>query len=246
MAHETVSIPTGEGDCPVHVFAPGGGDGPWPGAIVYMDAFAVRPTLIDMAQRLADAGYLVLLPDLYYRKGGSPSWNPAELMKGGNFREVIGPYYLSTGPQKAAADTGAYLDYLDGRPDTTGKAGVVGYCMGGAMALVAAGAWPDRIQAAASFHGGGLATDADNSPHLTAVRARAKVLVAGADQDNGYPPEMNERLDRALTEAGIDHRAEIWPGALHGWTMADLPVYNAPAAERHFEALVALFGGALK
>lgn len=246
MAHETVTIPTGDGDCPVNVFIPRAGTGPWPGAIVYMDAFAIRPALIEMAQRLADAGYVVLLPDLFYRKGGSPGWNPAELMAGGNFREVIGPYYMSTSPQKAAADTGAYLDYLDGRPDTTGKVGVVGYCMGGGMALVAAGTWPERIQAAASFHGGGLATDAETSPHLTAVKAKAKVLVVGADEDKGYTPEMNDRLDRALTEAGIEHRAEIWPGALHGWTMADLPVYNAPAAERHFEALIALFDRALK
>ena len=246
MAHEQVTIATQEGECPAQVFTPASGTGTWPGAIVYMDAFAIRPTLTAMAQRLADAGYVVLLPDLYYRVGGSPVWNPGELIAGGKFREVIGPFYMSTSTQKAAADTEGFLTYLDGRPDTTGKVGTVGYCMGGAMALVAAGTYPDRIGAAASFHGGGLATDADTSPHLTAVKAKAKVLVAGADQDNGYPPEINQRLDHALTEAGVDHRCEIWPGALHGWTMADLPVYNAPAAERHFAELLALFDRALK
>jgi carboxymethylenebutenolidase len=246
MPQEQVTVQASEGECPVHVFTPASGAGPWPGAIIYMDAFAIRPTLTAMAQRLADAGYVVLLPDLYYRVGGSPTWDPGALMAAGNFREVIGPYYMSTSPQKAAADTQALLAYLDTRADVTGKVGVVGYCMGGAMALVVAGTYSDRIGAAASFHGGNLANDTDASPHLTAVKAKAKLLVAGADQDAHYPPAMEAELDKALTEAGVDHRCEIWPGALHGWTMADLPVYNAAAAERHFDALIALFDEALK
>jgi carboxymethylenebutenolidase len=117
--------------------------------------------------------------------------------------------------------------------------------MGGGISLTVAGTYPDRIAAAASFHGGNLATDSDLSPHLLAPKMKARVLVAGADQDHGYPPEMAERLDEALTEAGVDHVCEIYPGALHGWTMTDFPIYNEAAAERHWAELFALFEGTL-
>jgi carboxymethylenebutenolidase len=117
--------------------------------------------------------------------------------------------------------------------------------MGGAISLTAAGTYPDRIGAAASFHGGNLATDSELSPHLLASRITARVYVAGADQDNSYPPEMAARLEQALGEAGVDHRCEIYLGALHGWTMTDFPVYNESAAERHWDELLTLFAEAL-
>jgi carboxymethylenebutenolidase len=117
--------------------------------------------------------------------------------------------------------------------------------MGGAISLTVAGTHPDRIAAAASFHGGNLATDSDLSPHRLAPRMKGRIYVAGADQDASYPPEMAERLETALGDAGVDHRCEIYPGALHGWTMADFPVYNEEAAERHWRELLALFKGTL-
>ena len=103
----------------------------------------------------------------------------------------------------------------------------------------------DRIAAAASFHGGNLATDSDLSPHRLASRIAARVYVAGADHDDSYPPEMAARLDQALSDAGVDHRCEIYPDALHGWTMSDFPVYNEAAAERHWDELVTLFADTL-
>ena len=129
--------------------------------------------------------------------------------------------------------------------DAGTKVGTTGYCMGGARSLTAAGTYPARIAAAASFHGGNLATDSDLSPHLLAASIAARVYVAGADQDNSYPPEMAARLDQALSDAGVDHRCEVYPDALHGWTMADFPVYNEAAAERHWDELVALFADTL-
>lgn len=243
---EQVSIRTGEGDCPAHVFTPEG-SGPWPAVIFYMDAIGIRPTLFAMAQRLADGGYLVLLPDLYYRAGPYEAMDAKAVFATGNPLGVIGHLYETTDFRLAARDTAAFLDYLAGRDDVAGsKVGVTGYCMGGGIALTVAGTYPDRIAAAASYHGGHLANDAEISPHLLAPRMKARIYVAGADQDGSYPPEMAERLEKALDEAGADHVCEIYPGALHGWTMADFPVYDEAAAERHWRTLFGLFEGTLR
>jgi len=244
--HETVQIQTEDGTCPAHVFTPATGTGPWPGAIVYMDALAIRPTLLAMAQRLADAGYLVLLPDLFYRYGPYAPIDAQAIFANGGFAEIIGPMMATTGKGPAARDTAAFLAWFDGRADFGGgKLGVVGYCMGGGMALTVAGTHPERIGAAASFHGGGLATDAPDSPHLLAPRISARVYVAGADHDTGYPPEQQDRLDAALAAAGVDHRCEIYPDARHGWTMTDFPIYDEAAAERHWRELIGLFNAGL-
>jgi len=246
MSHETTSIRTRDGDCPLHVFTPAG-KGPWPAAIFYMDGLGIRPTLFAMAQRLADAGYVVLLPDLFYRAGPYAPLVPKQVFASGDVMGAIGHLFRTTDNRKAAEDTAAFLSFLDKRKDVKGrKVGTTGYCMGGGMSLSAAGTYPDRVVAAASFHGGGLATDSEISPHLLAPKMKARVYVAGADKDAFYPPEMHERLKQALSDAGVDHRAEIYPGALHGWTMADFPVYDEAAAERHWNELLALFSAKLK
>ena len=118
--------------------------------------------------------------------------------------------------------------------------------MGGGMALTAAGTYPDRIAAAASFHGGNLATDDPFSPHLLASSMAGRIYVAGAEEDQSYPPQMAERLERALTSAGIDHRCETYPAARHGWTMTDFPVYDAAAADRHWRMLSILLRDVLR
>ena len=246
MTHETISIKTDDGDCPAHVFRPAEGAGPWPAVIFFMDGLGIRPTLFAMCQRIADDGYVVLLPDTYYRAGAYAPFDPASVFASGDVFAHIGPYFMTTNPLKAAADTKQYLAYLDTRSDVAGtKVGTTGYCMGGGMALAAAGTWPERIAAAASFHGGNLASDDPASPHLLADHIKARVYVAGADADEFYPPEMHERLKAAFDAAGVDYVAEIYPGALHGWTMADFPIYDQPAAERHFDELHKLFGATL-
>lgn len=245
MPHEQLSIRTHDGNCPAHIFTPEG-EGPWPAVIFYMDGLGIRPTLFNMGQRLADGGYVVLLPDLFYRAGSYAPMQPKKVFASGDVMAAIGHLFHSTDNARAAQDTEAFLAYLDTRTDVAGtKAGTTGYCMGGAISLTAAGTYPDRIAAAASFHGGNLATDSELSPHRLAPAIKARVYVAGADQDGAYPPEMAERLEKALSDAGVDHLCEIYPGALHGWTMADFPVYDEAAAERHWRALFDLLAATL-
>jgi carboxymethylenebutenolidase len=241
MAYQEVSIRTADGDCPTHVLTPEG-DGPWPAVIVYMDAGGIRPAILDIGRRLAENGYLALVPDLFYRAGRYDLPAPKEMIASGDFMKLIGPLMATTGPDKAAADTSQYLDYLDSRGDVKGKVGTVGFCMGGGMAIAVAGTYPDRIGAAVSFHGGRLATDEPNSPHLLAPKIKAEVYVAGADEDGSYPPEMHERLKKAFDEADVNYRAEIYEGAHHGWMKPDFPVYDEAAAERGWRELLAVFG----
>ncbi len=239
MPNEQVTIATREGDCPSHVMIPVG-DGPWPAVIFYMDAGGIRPAVLDMAQRLADAGYVVLLPDLFYRYGPYGPFVPKEVFAG-DFRAILGPLMATTGNDKAAEDTQALLSYLDTRNDVAGrKVGAVGFCMGGGMALAAAGTYPDRFAAVASFHGGNLATDAPTSPHLFAPELKAEVYVAAAENDDSYTHEMAERLEKALTQAGVRYGTETYPAA-HGWMMPDFPVYDRAAAERGWVEMLALF-----
>ena len=245
MSYEQVSIRTQDGECPAYVFTPSGSDRS-PAVIFYMDGLGIRPTTLEMGQRLASHGYVVLVPDLFYRAGRYDPLDPKEVFASGDVRAAIGHLISSTDNRRAGQDTEAFLAYLDSRDDVAGaKVGTTGYCMGGAISLTAAGTYPDRVAAAASFHGGNLATDDELSPHRLAPAITGRVYVAGADQDSSYPPEMAARLDRALSDAGVDHRCEIYPEALHGWTMADFPVYNHAAAERHWDELVALFAGTL-
>jgi carboxymethylenebutenolidase len=246
MSYEQVSIRTHDGECPAFVFTPLG-DITHPAVIFYMDGLGIRPTIFEMGQRLAEYGYVVLVPDLYYRAGPYEPLEPKKVFASGDVRGTIGHLFASTDNRRAGEDTEAFLAYLDSREDVAGtKVGTTGYCMGGAMSLTAAGTYPERIAASASFHGGNLATDSDLSPHHLASRIAARVYVAGADHDDSYPPEMAARLEHALSDAGVDHRCEIYPEALHGWTMTDFPVYDEAAAERHWGELVALFDDTLK
>ncbi len=163
-----------------------------------MDGPGIRPQLFEMGERLASAGYIVLLPDLFYRAGPYAPVNPAEMFADPEKRAAHGKFFTSTSNAKAATDTRAFLDYLDTRSDVAGKrVGVTGYCMGGGMVLTAAATYPDRIAAAASFHGGRLATDSENSPHRLAPTIKARVLVIGADQDGGFPPEQADAVARS-------------------------------------------------
>ena len=245
MPHEHLTIWTGDGECPSDLFTPATGDGPWPAVIIYMDAAGIRPALIDMGQRLADAGYLVMVPDLFYRYGPYGPFVPKDVFAG-DFRAVLGPLMATTDNLKAARDTGALLDYLGTRGDVAGaRLGAVGFCMGGGMAIAAAGTWPDRFAAVASFHGGRLATDDETSPHLFAPKLKAELYVAAAANDASYPPEMAERFESALDGAGVRYRAETYPAA-HGWMKPDFPVYDHDQAERGWKEMLALFARNLR
>jgi carboxymethylenebutenolidase len=247
MSRADVAIKTRDGACRAAVFRPASGGAPWPPVIFYMDGVAIRPTLYDMGQRLADLGYLVLLPDMFYRVGVYEPFDGKTIFSDTVQRDRLMSIVRSaTNKQLATEDTGSFLAYLDSLPDVKGKrVGATGYCMGGGFVLTVAAAYPDRFAAAASFHGGNLATDEPDSPHRNFDKIKARVLVIGADQDQHYLPEQEARVKAALDAAHVQYRAEIWPGALHGWTMPDLPVYNREAGERHFDELRKLFGAVL-
>jgi carboxymethylenebutenolidase len=247
VARQDVSISTGDGECRTSVFTPGDGAGSWPAAIFFMDGLGIRPVLFEMAQRLADAGYVVLLPDLFYRVGPYEPLDVKEVFASGDVRAALAPFLGSTDNRRAAEDAGAFLAYLESRDDVAGAGvGTTGYCMGGAISLTVAATYPDRILAAASFHGGSLATDSELSPHLLVDRIKGRVYVGAADNDATYPPPMAARLIEALMGAGVDHRHDLYVGAAHGWTMSDAPVYDADAAERHWTELLGLFAKSLQ
>ena len=245
---QEVSVPTPEGDMRAFVFTPDGGKGSWPATIIFMDAPAIRPALFDMGERLAEAGYYVLLPDLFWRAGPYPPLDIAKARAGDP--EMAGLFMKlreSTDAEKQMADTKACLDFLDQQPEADARrVGVTGYCMGGGIALRAAGTFPDRIAAAASFHGGNMATDVSNSPHLLAPKIQARMLVAGADEDRSFDEAQRDRLDAALRSAGVEAEVSIWPGCKHGWVPTDMPVHNPDGAERHWRELIALFDATLK
>jgi carboxymethylenebutenolidase len=245
MSEERVIIQEKEGPCRAFVLTPTG-SGRWPAVIFYMDAFGIRPGMIQMATHLAGKGYVVLLPDLYYRFGDYAPLTPSEVLKG-DFRATIGPMMASTDNHKAGDDTAAFIAYLDTRPDVAGKKiGTVGFCMGGGMALTAAAYYPDRIAAAVSFHGGNLATDQPTSPHLLLPKIKAELYIAIADNDQSYPPAMAQRFEAALKDAGVKHKSEFYPGKAHGWMKPDLPVYDAQAAEQGWSELLALYARTLE
>ena len=244
---QQVAIPTPDGEARAYSFRPEGA-GPWPAVIFYMDAPAIRPALFQMCERLASHGYFVLLPDMFWRIGPyEPIDLKAAMASDEARRAVFGKFMSSTDPVRSTSDSGAFLGWLAKQPQVKGTAvGCTGYCMGAALALRAAGAYPDRVVAAAGFHGGNLATDDPNSPHLLAPRIKAKVYVGGADEDAGFPPAQADRLREALTAAGVDNRVEIYAGARHGYAPPDMPVYNEAAAERHWRELLALLDETLK
>lgn len=156
--------------------------------------------------------------------------------------EQIVPMLQAVTPEAAMRDAEACLRWLAGSPLTTdGPVGITGYCMGAGLALRTAGTYPDRVAAAAGFHGADLASTAPDSPHLLAGHITAELYFGHADQDHALPPEQIDRLEEALTDAGVRHRCEVYTGARHGFTQADTSAYDADAAERHWEALLDLF-----
>ena len=220
-----VEIQTSDGVAEAYLAEPEG-DGPFPAVLLYMDAYGLRPQIERMADRIASEGYAVLAPNVFYRDH--------EAALGTSDFGVLREYMKALTPDAVERDARAYLDYLG--PDR--PVGVTGYCMGGRLTLLTAGRLPERVAAAASFHAGNLASDAPESPHRVFGDIRAEVYVAHADQDRSMPPEQMERVEEAL--AGVTHRAELYEGARHGFTMTDLEVYDEQADERHWRELLGL------
>jgi carboxymethylenebutenolidase len=244
---ERVSIQASEGTCPSYVFRPDNGAGPWPAVLVYMDGLGIRPALFEMAERLASNGYYVLVPDLYYRSGPYEPMDAKTVFTDPDKRKELVEKFISRASTKnVMADTPAFLAFLAAQADVKpGGIGTTGYCMGGSLSLAAAGTFPDRVVASASYHGGRLASDQPESPHLLAPKMKARVYVAGATDDPSFPDEMKATLEAALTKAGVDHVVETYP-AKHGWVPRDTPVHDPVCAERHWKTLLALFDQTLR
>ena len=244
MPNITDTVTTPDGTCTVRLFTPEG-EGPWPGVVMYPDAGGVRDTFDEMAAKLADLGYAVLLPDVYYRLG---DWEPIDMktaFSDPEQRKRLMSMIGSITPDTMATDAAVFFDYLVARPEVSGdRFGLTGYCMGGRTAVVVAGRLPDRVAAAASFHGGGLVTDSEDSPHLRAEDIQAVVYVAGAENDGSFTAEHAEQLEKALTAAGVDHKIETYPAA-HGYAVPDNASYDAAAADRHWTAMREFFGANL-
>jgi carboxymethylenebutenolidase len=240
---DVVGIPTDDGTADAYFAHPGDGKAR-PGVLFFMDAFGLRPQLRAMARRLAGAGYTVLVPNVFYRHGRAPVVELPGFIDAKARPELfrrLRPVMRSLTPERAVRDAGAWLRWLaDSAAVADGPVGVTGYCMGAALALRTAGAYPDRVAAVAGFHGGNLATGRPRSPHLVAGQVTAEVYFAHADQDPGMPRGQRERLEAALTEAGVLHRCEVYAGARHGYTQADTAAYDPEAAERHWDELLGL------
>jgi carboxymethylenebutenolidase len=245
----TIDVETPDGIADSILAAPDDG-GHHPGVLFYMDAFGPRPRLEEMAARIAAEGYVVLVPNVFYRRGRAPLVDTSALMDPaarGSLFDVLGPMMKELTPEIAMSDADAYLDHLRAHDQVAdGPIGVVGYCMGGALSLRTAAHRPGDVGAAAAFHPARLATDEPDSPHLLVDRLQAEVYVASADNDQGMPIEQQQRLDDALTEAGVTHVCEQYDGAMHGFTMSDTAMFDEAATDRHWDALLGLFARALR
>ncbi len=241
MPRLDVQIPAPDGRSHGTLHLPAG-DGPWPGVLVFPDAGGARETFRQLGDRLASMGYAALIPDIYYRAGEWAPFNVATLFTDKQERARLSTLTSVLTNDRIIADAGAYSRFLLARPEVTGPAiGTTGYCLGGRMSLLAAGGLGRTIAAAASFHGGRLAVAGDpSSPYLLADRVTATVYVAGATDDDSFTAGQAELLERALTDAGVDHTLEFYP-ARHGFAVPDNPTYDTQADARHWAALDQLY-----
>lgn len=244
MTRRVLDIATADGTAKAHLFRPDTPAASRAGIILYMDAFGLRDGLDRMAERLAGQGYIVLVPDLFYRFGPYGPFDAKTALVQEETRAVIMPMLRETTHEMTASDTAAFLDTLSAE-GATGPIGATGYCFGGGRAITAAAAYPERVVAAASFHGGNLASDAPNSPHLKAASIKGRLYVGSAGVDGSFPPEQSARLEAALRAAEVDYIMENYIGMEHGWTVPDSRVFNEAGAERHWARLTTFFAETL-
>jgi carboxymethylenebutenolidase len=245
MAKQEIEIRTEDGVAKASLFPPAKpSTGAQAGVILYMDAFGLRPALDAMGERLAGAGYVVLIPDLFYRFGNYGPLDAKTAFSDPGTRGTIMRMIQETTPDKNRRDSAAFVEAIT-RAGATGKIGVVGYCMGGGRALTAAAAYPDRIAAAASFHGANLASDTPESPHRLVGSIKGRVYVGSAGVDRSFPPEQSAKLAEALRVAEVDHIIENYVGMAHGWAVSDHGIYDERGAERHWTRLLTLFAECL-
>ena len=238
-----VTTPDGVADC--YFVHPA--DGQHPGVLVWPDSRGLRPAFRQMGRRLAESGYSVLVVNPFYRAARARVVPEGASFQDESVRNTVFPLYRHLNAETHITDARAFVDYLDTQAavDPNRKMGTTGYCMGGPMTMRTAWARSDRIGAGASFHGGGLATDQPDSPHLLVSEMNAHYLFAIAENDDESDPEAKNILRETFAAAGLPAEIEVYEGALHGWCPPDSAVYNEAQAERAWSRLLALFEAAL-
>ena len=240
-----VEIPTPDGMADCHFAHPT--SGAHPGVLVWPDALGLRPAFEQMGRRLAESGYAVLTVNPYYRTERAPVLPEGASFRDEATRKKIFPLMRSLSPETNVTDAKAFVGFLDAQDAVAGdrKMGTTGYCMGGSMTMRTAAAFPERIGAGASFHGGRLVTDAPDSPHRLVDRMRAHYLLAIAENDDQKDPQAKTALREAFAAAGLPAEIEVYAQTLHGWCPPDSAVYHEAQAERAWSRLLALFETAL-
>lgn len=238
-----VTTPDGVADC--YFVHPA--EGAHPAVLMWPDILGLRPAFRAMGKRLAQSGYAVLVVNPFYRNARSPVVEPGASFGDEETRNIVLPMARALSAETHFSDARAFITFIDEQDavDTSRKIGTAGYCMGGPMIMRTAAAVPERVGAAASFHGGGLATDKDNSPHLLIPDTQAHVLHAIAESDDKKDPEAKDTLRTAYAEAGIPAEIEVYEGTIHGWCPPDSRVYNEKQAERAWARMLVLFDTAL-
>ena len=249
---KTVEIKTPDGTCDCAFITPA--SGAHPGVIIWPDAFGLRPSMRDMAKRLAMAGYSVLVPNPFYRVGKAPMWEDASKVNFAQERGKIQPLMQSIQADGAVEkDAPAFVAWLDMQKeiDKNKKIGTQGYCMGGALVMRTAAAVPNRIGAGGSFHGGGLVTMNANSPHLLAPKITAHMYFGIATNDDMTQPDAKTKLKEAFDAAKNPAEIEVYSMAQHGWCVPDMPagqngpIYKKDDAEKAWAKLTALYKSSL-
>ncbi|MEH6404189.1 MAG: dienelactone hydrolase family protein [Sneathiella sp.] len=241
-------IRTEDGDMDTFVCHPEEG-GPHPAIIMYMDAPGIREELRDMARRIGTAGYYVVLPNLYYRRGleGNYGFELARIREDERELQKMFDLMNDTTTAKVVADTGSMLKFIESDAQAkAGPIGCVGYCMSGKYVVQIGATYADEFAAIASFYGVGIQTEEADSPHLSASKIKGELYLAFAEEDIYVPPALLESIPQEMTKAGVNCRVEVYPGTVHGFAFPQRPAYNKPAAERHWERMFALFDRNLK
>jgi carboxymethylenebutenolidase len=217
--------------------------GTWPAVLVWTDILGLRPVFREMGRRLAAEGYVVLVPNPFYRNAKAPVVDGSFDFSKPEDRAKVMPMAAALTADANISDAKSYIAFLDAQPQTnkTKKIGVQGYCMGGPLTFRSAAIAPERVGAAATFHGGGLVTDKPDSPHLLIQRMTAEVVCAVADNDDKRDPESKDKLKEAFAEAHLKAKVEVYEGCNHGWTVRGSQVYNEAGAERAWAELIALY-----
>ena len=242
VVEKDVNVPMASGVSDSALFYPEG-KGRWPAVLVWTDILGLRPVFREMGSRLAAEGYVVLVPNPFYRNAKSPVVDGSFDFSNPADRAKVMPMAAALTADANISDAKSYTTFLDAQPQTNKKKkmGVQGYCMGGPLTFRTAATRPDRIGAAATFHGGGLVTDKPDSPSLLIPKMKAEVLCCVAANDDQRDPAAKDKLKEAFAAAHLKATVEVFDGCNHGWTVRGSQVYNEAGAERAWSELTALY-----